>query len=100
MAKSSEVQLAGRDYLLWAALLPPISPASYMFDGIFVGAIWTREMRNAMLVSVAIYIVSLFVFLPLWGNHGLWAALYVSFIARALTLGWRYRALEAAVTRN
>ncbi len=97
MAKSSEVQVAGRDYLLWAALLPPISLASYMFDGIFVGAIWTREMRNAMLVSVAIYIVSLFIFLPLWGNHGLWAALAVLNIARGATLGWYYPRLEARV---
>ena len=35
------------------------------------------------------------VLLPLMGNHGLWAALLVSFVARGITLGLRYPALEA-----
>ncbi|MGB0901256.1 MATE family efflux transporter [Halocynthiibacter sp.] len=97
MAKAPEVQVAGREYLFWAAILPPISLASYMFDGIFVGATWTREMRNAMLVSVAIYAVSLLLLLPLMGNHGLWVALVVLNIARGATLGWYYPRLEARV---
>ena len=36
------------------------------------------------------------VLMPVFGNHGLWAALLVSFVARAITLGWRYPALEQA----
>jgi len=34
--------------------------------------------------------------LPSLDNHGLWMALLVSFVARGLTLGLRYRALEQA----
>ncbi|WP_039018226.1 MATE family efflux transporter [Halocynthiibacter namhaensis] len=97
MATSHEVQAAGREYLLWVAALPVISVASYMFDGIFIGAIWTREMRNAMLVSVAVYIVALASLMPLMGNHGLWMALVVLNVARGVTLGWYYPRLEARV---
>jgi MATE family multidrug resistance protein len=46
---------------------------------------------------VAIYVVALFVLVPVFGNHGLWAALMVLNIARGVTLGWRYPKLEAQV---
>jgi MATE family multidrug resistance protein len=67
-----------------------------MLDGIFIGATRTREMRNAMAISVAIYLAALLVLLPAFGNHGLWAALMVLNVARAVTLARRYPALEAA----
>ncbi|ATF18735.1 MATE family efflux transporter [Phaeobacter gallaeciensis] len=97
MSTSEEVRAAGRDYLIWAAILPLISVASYMFDGIYIGATWTRDMRIAMLQSVAIYAVALVVLVPMLGNHGLWAALMVLNLARGTTLGLRYPRLEAQV---
>ncbi|MFA3918285.1 MATE family efflux transporter [Ruegeria hyattellae] len=97
MATAPEVRAAGRAYLWWAALAPVIGIASWMFDGIYIGATWTREMRNAMLVSVAIYVVALLALVPLMGNHGLWAALMVLNIARGVTLGLRYPRLEAQI---
>lgn len=98
MATSPEVRAAGREYLWWAALAPVIGIASWMFDGIYIGATWTREMRNAMLVSVAVYVAALLVLVPLMGNHGLWAALMVLNIMRGVTLGLRYPRLEAGVS--
>ncbi len=98
MAKAPEVQAAARVYLPWVALAPVIGGASWMLDGIFIGATRTREMRNAMLISVGIYILALLVLVPELGNHGLWAALMVLNIARGVTLGMRYPALERAAS--
>ncbi len=97
MSTSPEVREAGRAFLFWAAIAPVIGVASWMFDGIYIGATWTREMRNAMLQSVAIYVVALFLLVPSFGNHGLWAALMVLNLARGVTMGWRYPRLEAHV---
>ncbi len=97
MSTSPDVRVAAREYLVWAALAPVIGVASWMFDGIYIGATWTRAMRQAMIQSVAIYVVALFVLVPLLGNHGLWAALMVLNIARGVTLGWRYPRLEAQI---
>jgi MATE family multidrug resistance protein len=99
MSTSPEVRTAGRDYLLWAAALPLLSVASYMFDGIFIGATWTRDMRIAMIQSVALYVGALVILVPLMGNHGLWAALVVLNLARGATLGLRYPRLEAQIDR-
>ncbi len=97
MSTSPDVRVAAREYLVWAALAPVIGVASWMLDGIYIGATWTRAMRQAMIQSVAIYVVALFVLVPLLGNHGLWAALMVLNIARGVTLGWRYPRLEAQI---
>jgi len=97
MSTSPEVREAGRTFLIWAAIAPVIGVASWMFDGIYIGATWTRDMRNAMIQSVAIYVVALFLLVPTQGNHGLWAALMVLNLARGITMGWRYPRLEAQV---
>ncbi|KIC43953.1 multidrug transporter [Ruegeria sp. ANG-S4] len=97
MATSPDVRAAGREYLFWAALGPVIGVASWMYDGVYIGATWTREMRNAMIQSVAVYVVALVILVPIYGNHGLWAALMVLNIARGVTMGWRYRRLEAQI---
>lgn len=97
MTTSPEVRAAARGYLPWLAVAPLIGIASWMFDGIYIGATWTREMLRAMLWSVAIYVVALAVLLPAYGNHGIWAALMVLNIARGVTLGLRYPALERSV---
>lgn len=97
MTTAPEVREAGRVFLVWAVVLPALSVASYMFDGIFIGATWTRDMRWAMLQSVAVYIAALLLLVPAFGNHGLWASLIVLNIARGVTLGLRYPRLEAQV---
>ena len=95
MAKAPEVQAEARRYLGWIALAPLIGIASWMFDGIFIGATLTREMRLAMLQSATVYLLALLVLLPLAGNHGLWAALMLLNAARGLTMARYYPRAEA-----
>jgi MATE family multidrug resistance protein len=97
MTTSPEVRAAARHYLFWAALAPVLGIASWMLDGIFIGATWTRDMRNAMLQSVVVYGLALAVLVPAFGNHGLWAALMVLNLTRAATLLSRYPRLARAV---
>ncbi|MEL6794096.1 MAG: MATE family efflux transporter, partial [Pseudomonadota bacterium] len=91
-----DVRAAAMAYLLWLVASAPVSLPSFMLDGIFIGATRTREMRNAMIISLGVYLIALFTLPNLFGNHGLWAAMLIFFIARAVTLAVRYPALEAA----
>jgi multidrug resistance protein, MATE family len=99
MTTAEDVRAAARDYLPWMVAAPLLGLAPWMLDGIFIGATRTRDMRNMMAVSFAVYVGAVAVLLPLMGNHGLWAALLISFIARGVTLGLRYPALEAGAGR-
>ena len=96
MAREPQVQATARVYLPWVAIAPVIGIASWMFDGIFIGATMTRDMRNAMLASVAIYLVALWMLVPGFGNHGLWAALMVLNLMRGLSMGALYPRVERA----
>jgi len=96
MAAAGEVRAEARLYLWWIVAAPLIGVASWMFDGIFIGATLTREMRNAMLLSVAVYAAALALLLPGLGNHGLWAALTVLNATRALTMALYYPRAERA----
>jgi len=73
-------------YSYWIIIIPFTASFCFQFDGIFVGASQTTELRNAMIVSVTIYIVVSFFLIASFGNTGLWLSLCIFFIARALTL--------------
>ena len=96
MATAPEVRAEARAFLPWLILAPPIAVASYMLDGIFIGATLTREMRNAMVLSVGVFAAAVMVLLPVFANHGLWAALLVLNATRGLTMALRYPRAEVA----
>ncbi len=94
LTTSEEVRAAAKDLLPWMVIAPVLGVGAYMLDGIFIGATRTVDMRNMMLVSTVLYFAAVWMLVPLMGNDGLWAALVVSLVARAVTLGLRYPALE------
>lgn len=94
MTTAPEVRGTARIYLPYLVWLPVIGCTAYMLDGIFVGAMRSRDMRNMMALSFGVYVACVMMLVPALGNHGLWLAMLISFVARALTLGARYPALE------
>jgi MATE family multidrug resistance protein len=99
MATSEDVRSEGRVYLVYIVLVPLVGLAPFLLDGIFIGATRGADMRNMMVISTVIYFVAVWVLAPSFGNHGLWGALILSFVARGVTLGLRYPALERAAER-
>jgi len=81
------VQAQALAYLPWMVAISLIAVWCFQFDGIYIGATRTAEMRNGMLISLAADLLALWLFVPAWGNHGLWLSLAVFFAARSLTLG-------------
>ncbi|MDB6177581.1 MATE family efflux transporter [Paracoccus sp. Z330] len=94
LTTAPEVRIEAREYLVWLAFAPLVGIAGWMLDGIFIGATLTREMRIAMIQSVGLYAVLVVTLPPLWGNHGLWAALMLLNIARGLTMARLYPRAE------
>lgn len=77
----------------WAvALSQPVNAAAYVFDGILIGATDTLYLRNAMLLSTAVFAG---IIAAGWLTAGLslpliWWALLVFMAMRAVTLGLRF----------
>ena len=97
MTTAEDVRAVSYVYLPWMVLAPLAGVAAWMLDGIFIGATRTADMRNMMFVSFCIYLIALALLLPAYGNHGLWASLIIFSIARGVTLGFKYPALEGSI---
>ncbi len=97
MTGVEEVREAARVYLPWVIFLPMISVWSFQLDGIFIGATWTAEMRNGMVISLAFFAAALVVLIPNLDNHGLWLTFSLFMAIRALTLGAFYPRLERTI---
>ena len=74
-------------YAGWAVAMPLAGVASFVFDGVFIGSSWTRAMLISMAAAQAVFVAGLVGFRPL-GNHGLWLAFTLFFIARAVGQAW------------
>ena len=97
MTTTPSVRQAAHEFLPWAAMTPIFGVACFQLDGIFIGATRTADMRNMMIVSLAVFLAAWALLTPAFGNHGLWASLMIFYIARAATLGSRYPALERRI---
>ncbi|TPW25805.1 MATE family efflux transporter [Pararhizobium mangrovi] len=96
MTTAPEVRAAAIAYLPWAALTPIAGVLAFEMDGVFVGATWSRDMRNMMLVSLGLFLAATLVSVPVLGNHGLWLFFNVFLGLRGLTLTALVRRRAAA----
>jgi len=86
-----DVRSTAMRYLPWLIVSPIISVWSFLYDGVYVGATRSREMRDIMLIS------AFAVFLPAWyllqgfGNHGLWLAFTLFMASRGIGMHLWYR---------
>jgi multidrug resistance protein, MATE family len=99
MTSNPDVRSLASAFMPWAILMPIIAVWCFVYDGIFIGATRTVDMRNMMLISFVFYLVALAALVPWLGNHGVWAAHIVFFVVRALTLAWKYPGLAAEADR-
>ncbi|MGO4913843.1 MATE family efflux transporter [Pseudogemmobacter sp. W21_MBD1_M6] len=99
MTTAEPVRAEARIYLVYMVFAPVLGVAAWMFDGIFIGATRTRDMRNMMALSFVVYCVAVAILMPAFGNHGLWVAFLISFVARGVTLALKYPSLEAGVAQ-
>lgn len=92
-----QVRQTAYQYLPWLVALPLVSVSCFVFDGVFIGATWSRQMRDSMIFSL------LLVYMPVWyysqplGNHGLWLTMAAFMLARGVSMGMGYLKLKRDV---
>jgi multidrug resistance protein, MATE family len=86
MTTNESVRETALAYLPYAALTPLVGTLAFQMDGVFIGATWSRDMRNMMLLSVAVYLAAWWARAPVLGIDGLWIALLVFLGVRGLAL--------------
>ena len=92
MTTSAAVRGVAREFMLFAAVAPVLGALAYTFDGVFIGATWSRDMRNLMLLAFAIYLATWWATQSL-GNAGLWISILMFLATRGALQAMRYPAL-------
>ena len=76
-----------RPYHLYMILIPVITFAAFLWDGIYIGATAATEIRNTMIIaSLLVFLPAWYVLTPLFGNHGLWIAFLLFMVARGVSM--------------
>ena len=84
-----------KSFLFWTVLIPVTGFAAFLWDGVFIGATASKEMRNAMVFSAIVFFACYYIAVPILGNNGLWLAfiLYLS-VRGILQTVWAKKALK------
>jgi MATE family multidrug resistance protein len=76
-----------KPFFFWIVLIPILSFAAFLWDGIFIGATAGKQMRNAMLIStIGIFFPAWYISIQFFDNHGLWLAFILFMASRGLTM--------------
>ena len=98
LTPTPDVQIVASAFLSYAAIYVCVSFAAFQLDGIFIGALETRAMRNAAIMSTA-----LFLGLSHWltnslGAEGIWLAFIAYVLSRASALMLFFKPIERKIT--
>lgn len=86
MTSIPEVVERSHQILPILVIMPVVSVIAFQMDGVFVGATMGRDMRNAMLLSVIVFLPLLYV-MNIWlGLIGIWLAFMILLGLRGATL--------------
>jgi MATE family multidrug resistance protein len=88
MTSDMTVIAAAKDYLPWLLLMPVVGCAAFTWDGIYIGATASKQMRNSMLWAVVAFVMVWVVCVYGFDMelHGLMAAYFAHLFARTVYL--------------
>ena len=91
MTSINSVIVETQNYSTWIIVSPLISFLSFQMDGIFIGANKTRIMRNTVIISFIIFIISLCILVPIYENNGLWLSFILFLFFRGVLLATKFK---------
>ncbi len=93
------IQLS-QQYLFWIEIIPILTFASFLWDGVYTGATAVKEIRNTMLISgLIIFLPIYYLLLPSMGNNALWLAFSIFMFSRGFWMTiWYKKAILNKIT--
>ena len=82
-----EARRVALHFLPYCAIVPLIGIPCWQLDGFFLGATRGKALRNAALITTALYVATDLLLRHNFGNTGVWSAFLVMYVIRAVALG-------------
>ena len=74
-------------YYIYMIMIPIITFAAFIWDGVYIGATASKAIRNTMIIaSIFIFLPTWYILTPILGNHGLWISFLCFMVARGASM--------------
>ena len=101
ISDNTEILTEIKPYYIYMIIIPLITFAAFIWDGIYIGATASKAIRNTMIISsIFVFIPSWYILMPQFGNHGLWIAFLFFMIARGAAMSLMYKKNIVNVVKN
>lgn len=78
---------ASKPYLYWIIAIPLITFPAFLWDGIYIGAMASKPMRNVMIIATLVCFFPVYLLTHnLLGNHALWLSFTLMMFTRSLMM--------------
>ena len=94
MTDKADVIEASIPFLVWLWVMPALSTAAFVWDGIYIGATSTKSIMWGMICAALAFFGFYYALRPLWGIQALYAAYMAHIIVRS---AWMYAFRQKAV---
>lgn len=84
LTNKADVIAVCEEYRLWILIVPIAGFSAFLWDGIFIGATASRQMRNSMFVAAICFFVIYYSLQSYLGNNALWLAFVVYLSMRGI----------------
>lgn len=91
LTNKKDVLAVCEEYKYWTLLIPLCGSVAFLYDGILIGMIETKLMRNAIFVATALFFGLFFGFKDSLGNNALWIAFLSYLLARSVLMAFLSR---------
>lgn len=91
-----DVITACKEYQVWVLLIPLVGFSAFLWDGVFIGATASKQMRNSMFVAAACFFLIYSSLYNNWQNNALWFAFIFYLGMRGVMQAFLYRKIKAS----
>ncbi|QGY43313.1 MATE family efflux transporter [Maribellus comscasis] len=92
LTSQTDVIQSAQPFLFWVILIPFTSFASFIWDGIYIGATASKAMRNTLIASTfLVFTPAYFLLNSLLGNHALWLGMILFMLSRGVIQTFLYK---------
>lgn len=79
---NQNIIMAAKPYYYWVLIVPIVGFGAFLYDGIYIGATASKEMRNAMFVALILFFGVYYSLCNTLQNNALWIAFIVFLFTR------------------
>ncbi|OCG17591.1 hypothetical protein A9G24_02950 [Gilliamella sp. App6-5] len=73
-------------YQPWLIIFPIVVAGGLIYYGVFSGISYTSSIRDSMILSLILWLISQYICVPIWDNNGLWLSYILFSLGRTLFL--------------